>query len=212
MSVFRLQHRSLDLQDAIMEEIWERRHGTGITSYKLYYLYLYYFLQTACKSTIISKQKVYLKQRASDNKKGWKQYSMWAPGPPNHHHVWRFAGGSQGLSIVVLRAKVYGSQQWGCTLTSERNRQRWALQCGASICVRDQEEQALNTLNTSCGSKEHHVEKKRLVSEVSLTHCMVLVPKTDGCPTLCPPVGTLLLLLQQGKCSNTHANLPRRAQ
>lgn len=70
MSVFRLQHCSLDLQDAIMEEIWERRHGTGITSYKLYYLYLYYFLQTACKSTILSKQKVYLKQCASNNKKG----------------------------------------------------------------------------------------------------------------------------------------------
>ena len=130
MSVFQLQHCSLDLQDAIMEEIWERRQGTGITSYKLYYLYLYYFLQTACKSTIISKQKVYCKQCASNNKKGWKQYSMWAPGPPNHHQVWRFAGRSHELSIVVLRAKVYGSQQWGCTLTSERSRQRWALECG----------------------------------------------------------------------------------
>lgn len=61
MSVFQLQHCSLDSQDAIMEESRERRHGTGITSYKLYYLYLYYFLQIACKSIIISKQKVYLK-------------------------------------------------------------------------------------------------------------------------------------------------------
>lgn len=30
MSVFQLQHCSLDLQDAIMEEIWERRQGQGL--------------------------------------------------------------------------------------------------------------------------------------------------------------------------------------